>query len=122
MQTILITEDEPTVLMLAESILADAGYEILTAANGAQAIALFESGATPDLLVTDINMGDGPDGHAVAAAAVARLPSLPVIYTSGIAMTDGLQAQLVTGALFLSKPYDVPDLLQAVEEALADKK
>jgi CheY-like chemotaxis protein len=119
MSTILIAEDEPTILMLAESFLQDAGFETLSAGNGAQALALLDSGATLDALVTDIDMGEGPNGLSVAIEAVQRVVGLPVVYASGANMTDGLKAQMVEHAVFLAKPYDGPGLIAALAEAMS---
>jgi response regulator RpfG family c-di-GMP phosphodiesterase len=56
-----VVEDEPTVRVLAESIIAALGYMILSAANAREAIALLEQDEPIDILFTDINLPDGPD-------------------------------------------------------------
>jgi CheY-like chemotaxis protein len=117
-KTILVVEDEPTVLALAVSIIEDdLGYAALSAANAREALALLEQDQI-DLLFTDINLPDGPDaidGLELARRAVEMRPGLPVIYTSGGGQTDGMAALFVDGSTFLQKPYKKEDLLQAVK-------
>ena len=82
---VLVAEDEPTVRMLAESIIGDLGYATFSAANAREALALLENGAPITLLFTDINMPDPPDGVdglELARLAVECRPGLRVIYTT----------------------------------------
>jgi DNA-binding NtrC family response regulator len=120
---VLIAEDEPTVLMLAESIIAEMGHKTLSAANATQALALLDDESNSiDLLVTDIRMGDADqDGWQLAKAAVERRPGLRVLYTTGQTLTDGMRALFVDGAAFLPKPYDAGQLKDAITALLAQQ-
>ena len=81
---VLIVEDEPLIRMCIRDVLEEAGFLCAEAADAAQAAALLDGGGPPpDLLVSDYNLGPGPDGMAVAAAAVRRLPGLPVLFVTG---------------------------------------
>lgn len=99
---------------MAESNIADLGYETLSAANGMEALALLNDGAPIDLLFTDINMPDGPDGIELARQAVELRPGLRVLYTTGGGRTDGMVVRFVEGAGFLPKPYTHEQLMEAV--------
>ena len=115
--TVLVVEDEPTVRILAESIIETIGHTILSAANAREAIALLEQDEPIDILFTDINLPDGPDaidGLELARKAVELRPSLRVIYTTGHGQTDGMTALFVDDATFLPKPYKVKQLTEAV--------
>ena len=57
MATILVVEDEPTILLLAESVLQHAGYETLTASTLAEAQAILNSDQPLNLIFTDIQLG-----------------------------------------------------------------
>jgi two-component system cell cycle response regulator CpdR len=76
-----------------------------------------------DILFTDINLPDGPDaidGLELARKAVELCPNLRVIYTTGHGQTDGMTALFVEDATFLSKPYTVKQLTEAVQATAAD--
>jgi CheY-like chemotaxis protein len=111
---VLVVEDEPTVRALSASNIEELGYTTLSAGNGREALALLEDGATVDLLFTDINMPDGPDGLELARQAVELRPELRVLYTTGGGRTDGMEALFVEGAKFLPKPYTREQLIEAI--------
>lgn len=114
---VLVAEDEPTVRVLAESIIEELGYTTFSAANAREALAVLEGGAAITLLFTDINMPDGPDGLdglELARRAVELRPGLRVIYTTGGGLTDGMTALFVEGGVFLPKPYNGKRLAAAV--------
>lgn len=83
MACIMIVEDERQVLVLAESILKDAGHETLSAANHDGAAALLEVGERPDLLFVDHNLGEGLSGIDTAREARRQHSNIHVLYTSG---------------------------------------
>lgn len=118
MTTTLIAEDEPTILALAEGFVAALGHSTLTAHNGVEALALIENEAPIDLLFTDLNLGKPPDGFDLARTARERRPELKVLYTSGQAMTDGMQALMVEGGVFLPKPYTPDELMASITSLL----
>ena len=114
----LVVEDEPTVRSLAESILEDIGYATLSAGEAREALVLLEADDPVDLLFTDINMPDGPDGVELARSAVELRPGLRVLYTTGGAMTDGMTALFIEGAGFLQKPYTREQLIETLSALL----
>jgi CheY-like chemotaxis protein len=114
---VLVAEDEPTVRALAESIVAEFGYETFSAANAREALAVLDDGPPITLLFTDINMPDGPDGLdglELARRAVEIRPDLRVIYTTGGGLTDGMTALFVEGGTFLPKPFTREQLIAAI--------
>jgi two-component system cell cycle sensor histidine kinase/response regulator CckA len=81
--TILVVDDEPAVINLVKLILEAAGYSVLAASNGQQALALFENRShSIDLLLTDISM-PGISGLELACRVSEAIPQLPVIFMSG---------------------------------------
>ena len=111
---ILVVEDDPFVRDMAVTELENAGYEVIEAANGGQALRLLCSGTTVDVLFTDIRMPEA-NGWEVARAYRERFPDLPVLYVTGYAE----QVQPVPGGIIISKPYklsQVVGLLKTIPE------
>jgi CheY-like chemotaxis protein len=72
----------------------------------AEAKAIVESAQEFDLLFTDLTIGDEHDGGIEVANLLAHVrPEIPVVYTSGRELTDGLKALFVENSHFLAKPY-----------------
>jgi two-component system, cell cycle sensor histidine kinase and response regulator CckA len=118
---ILLVEDEATLRELSRVILLRSGYQVLEAASGVQALAVWDqSDGQIDLLLTDIVMQDGLDGIQLADELAARKPSLKVVYTSGSpAYPDGSALKMREGSLFLQKPFLPEQLIQIVQASLS---
>ena len=82
-ETVLVVEDDPELLKLARALLDGLGYRVLTAKDGASALAALDGAAGVDLLLTDVVMPGGMSGPALATEAVARRPDIKVLYMSG---------------------------------------
>ena len=114
MAVILIVEDDTQVRVLAESYLQEQGHRTLSAASVEEALAVLEGAENIDLLFTNIELQDDAQaGLKLAKQAVEREPDLGVLYTSGHATTDGMNALFVDNSAFLPKPYTV-DQLQTI--------
>jgi DNA-binding NtrC family response regulator len=121
--TVLIVENETQVLILAESILQRAGYETLTAATVAEAQAVINSDRKIDLVVTDIMLRNHPEGGITIGKLVSqyRDDRVPILYTSGRELTDGMKSLFGANSKFLPKPYTEHQLTDAVASLLAGK-
>ena len=83
-RTVLVIEDEDAVRHLLRTMLRLAGYEALSCRDGDEALDLMEArGGTVHLLITDLNLGNGPDGFEIAGKLRERQPSLKVLFISG---------------------------------------
>lgn len=119
MAWVLIVEDDEQVRVLAEAILSDAGYQTLTAATRDEAVALIAGDAGIDLLFTDIGLMDELQaGLQVAKEAAEQRPGLPVLYTTGQSITDGMRAIFVARSNVLAKPYTPDELVNTVAKLL----
>ena len=117
--TVLLVEDNAGLRKLAKRMLESAGYTVLSAAGGDEALALLERHEHPvHLLLTDVVM-PGMNGRALADRVGERWSGMKVLYTSGY--TDDAIAQhgvLNEGAIFVSKPFTAAELIQKVREVL----
>lgn len=119
MARILVVEDEEALRVLAESILEEMGHQTTTAATFDEAWALLESDQKFDLLFTDLGLGENLQaGIELASKARAQRPELPVLYTTGQGVTDGMKALFVDGFHFMPKPYTLDSLSVAIGNAL----
>jgi len=119
MAVVLIVEDEEQVRVLAESIIRDRGHTTLSAGTPEQAIALLESDQKIELLFTDLGLHeDLQAGLTLAQEAVKRTPHLPVLYTTGQGITDGMRALFVERNGFIAKPYTADQLYTAIDNLL----
>jgi CheY-like chemotaxis protein len=96
------------------------GYKTLSAANGAEALAIADSGVDFDLLFTDVIMPGGLNGRQLAAEMMQRRPALKVLFTSGYTENAIIHhGRLDRGVLLLAKPYRKLDLARMLRVALS---
>jgi len=120
-ETILVVEDDEDVLEVALAALRGAGYHVLTATSGQQALDLLDRHPTIQLLMTDIVMPGGMDGAQLAREARKRLPHLRVLYCSGYAQEAlSRTGRLAGGSEFMAKPYGLDALTKRVRQLLDD--
>jgi len=114
---IMVVEDDEMVRLIAERVLNEAGYEVMTAADGRDALAQLGTGAAVDLLITDIRM-PYMDGRQLGTRVSAINPAIPVIYISGYAADWGARIGEGANRAFLQKPFDAEAMLRAVRRLL----
>jgi CheY-like chemotaxis protein len=117
--TVLLVDDEPHIPLVVGRRLASAGYEIITASDGEEALAVaIES--PPDLIITDLQM-PFMSGAELAAALRAdeRLRDIPVVLLTARGYVLPEEEQHAPNIKrFLSKPFSVRQILETVEELL----
>jgi PAS domain S-box-containing protein len=119
--TILLVDDEKDLREVAARFIARAGYRVLTAASGAEALELAEAHPGPiHCLVTDVVM-PGMDGRQLAHRFLADHPNSRVIFISGYAeaLIDDDGRSLEPGRTILAKPFSSADLTDALKVTLA---
>jgi len=119
-ETVLVVEDEFVLRELLRELLSIHGYRVLEAADGLEALDVWEANReNVDLLLTDISMPRGLSGHDLAEKLRKEDPRLPVVFSSGYTRemleSNGDASQ---GAFYLSKPYNPSQLAQVVRLAL----
>ena len=119
-ETILLVEDEKALRILARMILERAGYRVVEAETGREAMQIWEQYSSEvRLVMTDLRMPGGCSGRQLADWLFDRNPRLQIILTSGFIpeADDRAFAERMDGA-FLQKPYKSAHLLQMVRECL----
>lgn len=119
---ILVVEDSPDVLALAEEILKDAGYRVTAAESGDAALSIFNAAGPEkkiDLLFTDLVMPGSLNGIALAEEIAKIDPDLPILMTTGYNEELVVEGPLRRGLDVLGKPYRREELLDRVAQALA---
>ena len=115
--SILLVDDETDLLSLLSMRLRAAGYEVITATGGEEALALLRQHPV-QLVITDLRM-DGMDGLELFNAIHASLPALPVIMlTAHGSIPEAVSATRQGIFAFLTKPFDGRELLKQVEQAM----
>jgi nitrogen-specific signal transduction histidine kinase/CheY-like chemotaxis protein len=118
-ERVLLVEDEAVVRGVVERTLQRAGYRVVVATSGDEALELTHADRQFDLLITDIVM-PGLNGWELGKRLVERCPGLPVLYISGYTEDVILDVD-ARGAAFLQKPFLPVDLLTTIRQLL-DRK
>jgi len=116
--TVLVVDDEPMVRGVCESSLALAGYRVLTAESGEQALSTCREAQPPvDVVVLDIGL-PGLDGRQTLAALREAGHGFPVVMISAYPFGDGFDDASSGRWTFLQKPFRPDDLLATVVQML----
>lgn len=115
---ILVVDDEADLVATYERVLRRQGHQVISA--GTRQAALAALGSRPlDLVVADVRLSDGDGLDVVRAARTARTPP-PVIVVTGYSSEAGRRQAVEAGAaVYLSKPFTISRLLEAIEAVLA---
>lgn len=121
-ETILYVDDEESIRSLWSQVLRKAGYTVLTAENGAEALSIYhERGGDIDLVVLDVNMP--VMGGRQCLKEILRLDRVAkVVIASGYGAEARVRELLELGArAYISKPFDLKNVLEAVRKVLDEK-
>lgn len=124
---VLVVDDEPAILDIVGVLLAQHGFEVRVARDGAEGLAVFESGGPWDLAIVD-RMMPQLDGMALAAAMRLADARLPIVIMSGLmhepVSSEGIGPTLAELGIevVLEKPFGEADLVGALKRALPAAK
>jgi DNA-binding response OmpR family regulator len=115
---VLVAADEPQLLPLMHRVLTRAGYDVVTASDGARALELVGTRAD-EIGIAVLDAAIAPEGSGrIVEAITARGGSPALVFTSGDALSDALAELLMAhSGVFLRKPFSPKDLLRAVEDS-----
>lgn len=115
--TILIVDDEPTILQSLEGILSDEGFGVLTAPNGYEALKVLEA-ESPDMVLLDIWM-PGLDGIETLKEMKKGHPAMPVVMITGHGTIETAVNATKYGAFdFIEKPLSIDKVIVTINNAL----
>ncbi|MBX9649575.1 MAG: response regulator [Xanthobacteraceae bacterium] len=109
---VLVVEDEPMLLLMAGTLVEDAGLQPLFAKNADEAVAILENRTDIRIVFTDVDMPGSMDGIKLASAIRHRWPPISIIVVSGHKNVS--LAELPEGARFFGKPYDEQRVIETL--------
>jgi len=115
---VLVVDDDLVLNFTICETLKDSGMHAVGVHSVAAALEVMEQGAELSALVTDIDLGPGPDGFDIAHRARITNPQLHVVFISGTA-TARRRAQEIKRSEFLGKPFGPPEIVEALHRLVA---
>ena len=114
--TIVLVEDEPSVLSIMTRVLVRSGYEVMAFESPLKALAFLRNASSPSLLLTDVVM-PGMSGFELCDAVRRRFPDLPVIFTSGYPLENlpGYARPLPAKSCLIVKPFGLDEVRETIE-------
>lgn len=117
---ILVVDDEESIRDLCARVLIRAGFEVITAGSGEDALSQLQ-GEAFDLVISDLRM-PGVTGLEVLEAAKASFPTIRVVLITGFGTAETVARAKQLGAdRVLTKPFNPMELLAAVREILPNE-
>ncbi|MFO7167213.1 MAG: response regulator [Chloroflexota bacterium] len=116
--TVLVVDDEPSVLAITARLVERMGHRALTAESGVQAIEIVRSGERLDCILLDLTMPQLSGAEALRLIREVR-PEIPVVLMSGYSAEDlALRPDEASRLSFLRKPFSSAELRQALAQCL----
>jgi signal transduction histidine kinase/FixJ family two-component response regulator len=116
-ETVLVVDDEPTVLDAAAGTLEGIGYRVLKAGSAREALTVLQGDEAIDFLFSDVVMPGGMNGVELAVRARQIRPGIKVLLTSGQAHDGPAAHQYPADLPLLAKPYQVEQLSEKITAA-----
>ncbi len=113
---ILLVDDEERYREHIARVLTKAGYEVVEAGDGIEALSALENSKI-DLVLSDILM-PGLNGYALVARLRAKWPKMPVILTTGFLSADAAKTMMNGSVDFIPKPIDAERLIHMIERTV----
>jgi CheY-like chemotaxis protein len=114
---LLVVDDDPTIREMLDMVLASEGYEVITAAHGAAALALVDQ-RRPHVILLDMKM-PVMDGWEFLRQYRARPGAKVPIVVITAAQDDRREAADIGAQAYIAKPFAIDDLLRAVDQCVA---
>ena len=119
-KTILVIENNKSVLSAIEQHLETVGYQVISATDGMEGLKLLDS-EDYDLVITDVNM-PYVSGIGVISALKGKHPNIPAVAITGYGDEPLEVAKEKKADVMLKKPFEMPKLIGHIEKLLSSKK
>lgn len=119
-KTVLVVDDSATMRQMVTYTLSNAGYQVVEAGNGKEAVGKLNGGTKPDLVVTDLNMPE-MDGIALIKEIrkMAALKFTPILMLTTESADDKKKAGQAAGATgWIVKPFNPEQMLKVIQKVL----
>lgn len=119
-KTVLVVDDSATMRQMVTYTLSNAGYQVVEAGNGKEAVRKLNGGAKPDLVVTDLNMPE-MDGITLIQEIrkMAALKFTPILMLTTESADDKKKAGQAAGATgWIVKPFNPDQMLKVIQKVL----
>ena len=117
--TVLVVDDDPSILCLIEELLTANEYQTILASSGEEALEIASKRNSIDLLLTDIDM-PGINGIVLAKQFCNLYPQRKVLFMSGCILPSTLFRILGKKVAFLKKPFRINALIEIIKAVLAN--
>ena len=121
-ETLLLVDDEPSIMEVARETFEEHGYNILSATSGEEALDIYRAdGQNIHMVILDLGM-PGMGGYQCLKELIKLNPAIKIIVASGYSAADNAAASLSAGArAFIGKPFGMNEMLSRVREILDDE-
>lgn len=116
-RTILVVEDETMLRIVAAEVLSDAGFNVMEASHGGEALKILESGKRIDLVLSDVKMPI-MNGYQLAEAGLTLQPELKFLLMTGYSQEPLPPLLSRAGIEVLRKPFEFGQLAKIVRQVL----
>jgi len=122
-RSILIVDDEDSVLQTLRMVFENEGYDVSIASSCREALQLLSNGKSFDAVITDLNMETEDVGLEVARAAVKRKPKPAVVICTGFVSLDNSKESLNIGVDYMAhKPVELTALIAALNRLITRER
>lgn len=123
MSTIMLVDDEPSILKILQTYLGNAGHNTLAAESAEEALERLPETESVDLMLVDLRLGAGMDGLELMHEVKARRHALPVIMITAYGTVEVAVQAMKKGAVdFITKPFELKKLLAVINNALTESE
>src|SRR5580698_10453912 len=117
-QKILVVDDDEDIVYMLKSTLQKNGYEVITAADGEQALGLIKTNI-PDLMITDLTMPVMNGWHfSMKVRGDVRYKTTPIIILSALLEREASSQEAEADTYYVPKPFDILKIVEKVKELL----